>query len=584
MSAAIPDTTTVRRRTTTTPLRGTGSKSLSGCAVGEGVACTITPDRADYGQVLEYGFDYEFNSATGATGDYTVWVYDVANSALIQPAPYQIGGATAGMPQRFKCTFQVPSNATTLRIAIHNAVSTSAGIEWDNEYCGPQPKAQGTPVTDWVSYTPTGNWTANVTYKGRWRRVGDSMEVEATVTCSGATTSANLSFAIPTGYTIDTAKLSDGGANLSETLGYGFVNDTGTRRYPFTLGYLSNTSVYAICAETTGSTNGLVTNLNPITFGNTDTVSVGFKVPISGWSSNVTMSDSADTRVVAARYYASASSGNIAIAAGGNEILDFDTKVFDTHSCVTTGTSWKYTAKVPGVYNVAACVMLNSVADAKIATMYLYKNNVLHAVLSRIHTGVADALSPSGSSLVEMVAGDYIHIQLSNGDASSRNIETTAYFSSVSVERLSGPSQIAASESISVSAYNTAGTSFTGGAGFTDIPFATEIKDSHGVFATPTFTAPISGDYLVNIGLYTNAANLSTAQTTTLAVSHSGTAHVLDLKYGTGVSQSHYLRGSKVIRMLAGETLKAQLDTDLTFTLAAAAHRNYITITRVGNY
>ena len=135
-------------RTTTNPLRGTGSFLYTPGTTGEGVAFTITPDLSDYGNVLEFGFDYSFVTATGATGDYTVWIYDVTNSQLIQPSGYQIPGATTSVYNKFKCTFQTSLTGVTYRIGIHQAASTSAAIKFDNVYCGPKSNGYGPLVSD----------------------------------------------------------------------------------------------------------------------------------------------------------------------------------------------------------------------------------------------------------------------------------------------------------------------------------------------------------------------------------------------------------------------------------------------------
>jgi hypothetical protein len=68
----------------------------------------------------------------------------------------------------------------------------------------------GTTIPDWASFTPTGSWTTNTTYTGFYRIVGDTMEVQVSVACSGA---PNVSTAFrlntPTGYVVDTAKIAN---------------------------------------------------------------------------------------------------------------------------------------------------------------------------------------------------------------------------------------------------------------------------------------------------------------------------------------------------------------------------------------
>jgi len=64
--------------------------------------------------------------------------------------------------------------------------------------------------TPWVAFTPTGSWTTNVTYAGFWRRVGDTVQVRGQITFAGDSDATALTLNLPTGMTMDTAKLSSG--------------------------------------------------------------------------------------------------------------------------------------------------------------------------------------------------------------------------------------------------------------------------------------------------------------------------------------------------------------------------------------
>lgn len=136
-------------------------------------------------------------------------------------------------------------------------------------------------ATKWTSFTPTGSWSTNSTYTGRWRRVGDSIEVYFRITLAGAPTTANLTVNIPNNsvWTIDTAKLTAASGDV--TLGAGNALDGGTRNYVLNIGYNSTTAVNAHHTETTNAGN--VSEAGPITFGNTDTVTGHYIVPITNF-------------------------------------------------------------------------------------------------------------------------------------------------------------------------------------------------------------------------------------------------------------------------------------------------------------
>jgi hypothetical protein len=51
----------------------------------------------------------------------------------------------------------------------------------------------GGAITAWTSFTPTGSFT-NATYYGRWRRVGDSIELQIAMQMTGTPGAATLSF------------------------------------------------------------------------------------------------------------------------------------------------------------------------------------------------------------------------------------------------------------------------------------------------------------------------------------------------------------------------------------------------------
>jgi hypothetical protein len=141
-------------------------------------------------------------------------------------------------------------------------------------------------ISEWATYTATGAWTTNVTYTGKWRRVGDTMEVQFKIACTGAPDSVAPTIAIPSTVLIDTGKLLGTAAGESPINGQILINDAGNAVY-------SGRTLYATTA-TVGlrsqddAVNGTVLNgmseAAPITFGNGDYIQGFFSVPISGWA------------------------------------------------------------------------------------------------------------------------------------------------------------------------------------------------------------------------------------------------------------------------------------------------------------
>lgn len=331
-------------RSTSSPLRGTGSFLLSKGATnrqGDGASFDFSIDTADQGKPLSVSFDYYVSSGTYATGDVTVYIYDVTNAALIQPSGYQIVSQTV-QASHLGCTFQAASNSTSYRLILHIA-STSAvayDLKFDNFYVGPQQRSYGPAMTDWVAYTPTLNSNTGVsTNTAYWRRNGDSLEVQGTVVYSGAGANSAFSSSLPTGLVIDTSKVPTA-ASEANPLGAASFFDSGSGAKPAITVYNNTTSIY-ISHATTG-----VVNTNTMTA--SDKLEYTYTVPIVGWSSNTLVSSSASTRVTALLYTNVA--GTSFTGGAGFADAPFATKAFDTHGAFSTPT---FTAPVPGFYEIS---------------------------------------------------------------------------------------------------------------------------------------------------------------------------------------------------------------------------------------
>lgn len=146
-------------------------------------------------------------------------------------------------------------------------------------------KSSGPVISDWTAFTPTGSWSSNTTYVGQWRRVGDTSEVQITISLSGAPTSAALTVNMPSGQTIDTTKIAGGGSTANFTLGILSCLDSGNNNYPGYVVYSTTGTVGAVYI-TSSDVFANVTQAAPVTFGNADGVFIAFRVPIVGWTAN----------------------------------------------------------------------------------------------------------------------------------------------------------------------------------------------------------------------------------------------------------------------------------------------------------
>lgn len=571
-------------QSSSSPLRGSYSYLITpnSGAAGEGAALAFTIDAADKAKPISISFDYEL-SGTVSEGDYRVWIYDVTNGALIQPAPYKIPSGITGTQYKFQASFQTASNSTSYRLLIHQAAATSVTLKFDNVFVGPEQRVLAPPVTDWQTFTPTGSWVANTTYTGRWRRVGDSMEVQASLALSGAPTSATLTVNLPSGYTVDTSKILQ--TEDSYLLGDGSILDAATAGYRTGVFYNNTTSVIVqVLKEGTGTHTSFlgVTQAVPITFGNGDKVNLTYRVPITGWSSSVEMSSSADTRVVAAKYSGSTTS----VSNGAAATLLFPTLHRDSHNSFDTATGI-YTIPVAGWYRLSASTRLGSVAASVSGQYALFfsRNGTAEEFGNDNRYAESTTAMPRGNVATTTYyfnAGDTVRVRYFNNIGAA----ITMNFGEFSIERVSGPSQIAASESV-VAVYQMNGsngnTSIANG-GVEVMDFNVKVKDTHNAVTTGAswkFYAPVAGDYRVSANTaWATTANLTDA---ILVVTRDGSEFAW---LGRGLQLS--LSGSAIVPMTAGQYIEVKMyQTDS----AAAAHsfdttsaiRNTVSIEKVGH-
>lgn len=143
ISAGASDITTFST-TATNPLAALYSLSViatASLAPGQGfISDAFTIDREDRSSVLNFSFFYEVVSgspiqAKNSTNTLAVWIYDVANSAWVQPiGVYDMDGSG-----KITGSFQSAFNATQYRLAVlcANALATSVSLKFDDFTLGP---------------------------------------------------------------------------------------------------------------------------------------------------------------------------------------------------------------------------------------------------------------------------------------------------------------------------------------------------------------------------------------------------------------------------------------------------------------
>ncbi len=120
-------------------------------------------------------------------------------------------------------------------------------------------------------------------------------------------------------------------------------------------------------------------------------------------------------------------------------ICDFETKVEDTHNAVTTGSDWKFTAPMDGIYSIGFSMLSNSIswtAGGLMITANLVLNDVNGKFLVRPYNPAAytNRSYSNGNTTIRLSKGDYISIKVSYG-TSGANIGQLVY-DYITIERI----------------------------------------------------------------------------------------------------------------------------------------------------
>lgn len=489
-----PTVTFTRTTTASEVLRGTGSFKLAKDAAdrqGEGASYDF-PDsieNADQASVIRISFDYS-TSANYADGDMRVYVYDITNSQVIEPVATEILAGTG----EYVGYFQSSSDGTSYRLIFHVAstnataydvfvdtvkVSAPAGAGNVSESIGARGEdATGTLNASFNDISWTQDYDTNNAFDGTTFTAPESgyYDVSGQVFVTAATVAA--------GNVQDVRCLVNGGEVANHQHVYQGTSTANTSVEFTWLGlYLNKGDAVKIQGANNATTPSYVSS--------TTQAFVVFR-------KSAGLPESSEARVVAARYTHTAGQS---VASGTPDVIDYETADFDTHAAVTTGGSWVYTAPVSGKYRVSAAFRFASASFSinNEQQIRIYKNGALQsAEVYRFEATASDnPTSMSINDIVDLSKGDTIDVRVLQSEGANRSLSTASSDNYIAVERISGPSQIAANEVIAARLNGTNQSVAT--ATDTDMDFASSSFDTHGAGSTGSdnYTLPASGKYLV---------------------------------------------------------------------------------------
>lgn len=551
--------------------------------IGDGyISSAYTIDKSDQAKVLTCKLSYKVASGTPnmsgtSANTYAVAIYDMVNNAWLGVSGNFnfVQSTGTGVAQG---TFQTASNTTGIQIFVYSPVAPTgtSSLLFDDVSISPQYLAFGPAMSDWVStssiQTNTSGFGTLAATNYKSRRIGDSLEVIGNITAGTvAGTQAQIGvYYNGVAYTVDTSK-----CGVSTVIGTAANNSNSTTYFGNSILSPSANQLYVnvgVQQSTTNNTSAANGSAISATGGVTEFY---FTVPIVGWSSNVVQSSDATTRRVTARAHCSG-----AVTPGTSQV-NFDTVDFDDIGGITTGASWKYTIGVTGVYEVSITEMASTAANGNLV---LFKNSVAYAALASLASAYANTMM-SGSTEVSCVNGDILDIRPDTTGSTLSSVTTgTGPRNTISIKLVSGPAVIQASENITASYTNTAGTTVT--TGYTTMPFATKYWDSHSAFVTNTFTAPLNGKYRMSVVLEIAGTALTVAQFFAGQVVQAGSKSVtksLGFTYGSGSTTAPTVAASVSFDMSAGDTLVIQCECSVATTLNTNTGANHFEVERTGN-
>ena len=543
-------------------------------------------DKEDQAKMLRFSFSYQAavnptsaNWSGTTSNSFGVAIYDITNSQWIQPSGCFSMVQSSGVGSAYG-EFQTSSNGTQYRLIIYNANATSAAITmyFDSISVGPQAKVLGVPVTNWVSYTPTlfgdlnGLTYTNNTTTGRWRRIGDSAELEIYTTFSGlpGTGTGLLSWSLP--FSIDTNKIVASVGNF--TLGLAQYEDSGTGFYDARVRYRNATSVFVSTKMVSGTIifeqDNSVTPSVPVTIANNDKIIMRFKVPVAGWSSNTVMSSDAATNVVDFVGY----NGNTQALTANTTLLTFTT------SKDSSG-AWdgdEYIVPVAGDYSVS----LNYYAPTSGACAIYVQVNGADPLPVKTYLGVGSASQAgSGTAIVSgLKASDRISLK------SDSSVTLSSGARVLSIQRISGPAQIAASSVVGFYRNNSGASTTSVGTSATKITVLNNsVTDTHGGWdaLNNVYRVPISGFYKI-FGSIRGGAITAVNGDLIVSIGIDGTsfADVGNQRNQSASAQNLIANGTLIKFLNAGQTIELMGRVNSGTSSVGDYNPTYLSIERLG--
>lgn len=473
-------------------------------------------------------------------------------------------------------------------------------VGWTATQSVPTIPINGIAGSDWQFYPMqiTANSGGNPTLGtntnfSSWRRVGDSMEIKVDFnqTSAGSAGSGTYRFSIPVGYSIDTNKFPGGVNSIGQNMvGYGdlFIGSTGAQ---LDVLMFDNNNLFLIASNGSNTISSGAFSLGNSPF----RVSFTARIPIAGWSSNVSMTSSSvfrissqlTTRVTTAptalgqyRSYQKGSSsaagsdtapGALPSVLNGLAIgaFNFSTAGSGTSNIsryeIFIGSNMNYRLEAYSASNFAGGVSTSSQGYGLASQSGLqveYDNT----------TGILTVDCMPGSS---SVTSNNIGTQAGSAGAASSAIASGFFDVIVAQNAL-----LVGASGNPNARYFSSSTSLSGS--LATVTYATKDYDSAGAgYSSGVYTATVAGKYSIKASLLI-AGTVALNNTVIMEIQKNGTVVARRTKYFAASQTDADIQCDDTINCVAGDQIRIQVSTSITGpSIVSSNFDNFLSIAMV---
>lgn len=595
-------TTFTTSYTTTNPLENATSLRLnkSNPAQGQGAYFNFTPTRAHRlsGSVLEISFNWELDSGifTGSANpsvdsSVIVGIWDVANNRYIEPSNRNLEPATSNFVYKYKSTFQIPTNATTLRLFFH-CTETNANafiLRVDDLYIGEQVSSYGPSISDPEFFTPgwfsTGTQPSigNGIIQGWKTKTGAWYNYHILIQFGSTTTfgTGGYQFEIPE--QIDTTKTP--GNQDDNILGIGSALKSGIARYPVWVVKTNSAANRVSCfyANSIASGVGFASTLSqgaPATFASGDLFIIKFSAPIVNATSGVKVSNGFGGREISFR---AARSTVQSIPNNTPTDILFNSVNRDTVNSYNPSTGI-YTILKSGLYNISTQVGWSANSTNGREVRAFIDGGAVIINLGYVFAPTASSIAVLGNSTPYYLnAGQTVKINVFQNSGSALNVGGDASITWFGVEAVSQSESVSETPTVNAGYRDSSGQTVSVAA---TIKWNTKDTDPFNMFnpTTGQFLIPFDGVYEVSFQLF--LVNSAAETGFTLRKNESGIVRTQPTPIKQGASgqatnqELHHLPPFQV-PCNAGNRLDVLVSTLSAANLYNVASDNWISIKRI---